>query len=34
MMPDRADFTGTEDAGQARWQPAEATSPQLLREDE
>jgi hypothetical protein len=29
MMPDRADFTGTQDAGQIRWQPAEVTSPHL-----
>ena len=31
MMPDRADFTGTRDAGQIRWQPAEVTSPHLGR---
>ena len=27
MMPGCADFTGTRDAGQIRWQPAEVTSP-------
>ena len=26
-MPDRADFTGTSDAGRVRWQPASVTSP-------
>ncbi|MEV0403735.1 hypothetical protein [Actinoallomurus sp. NPDC050550] len=31
MMPGRADFTGTPDAGQTRWQPAEVTSPRLGR---
>jgi hypothetical protein len=31
MMPDRTDFSGTENAGQIRWQPAEVTSPQLDR---
>jgi hypothetical protein len=31
MMPDRADFTGTRDAGQILWQPAEVTSPHLGR---
>jgi hypothetical protein len=30
-MPDRADVTGTRDAGQLRWQPAEVTRPHLGR---
>jgi len=31
MIPDRTDFTGTRNAGQIRWQPAEVTSPHLGR---
>ena len=31
MMPRRADFTGTRDAGQICWQPAEVTSPHVGR---
>jgi kynurenine formamidase len=31
MTPDHGDFTGTRDAGHARWQPAKVTSPHLDR---